>query len=283
MGLFGGSILGGLFGSMGSYGGGFLSGGSTFTSGPIVRDPLDLGDYRDSDTLLGEACQIIDDAKKEFFELCTEGFAEMVIKGNKDYKTSFKIREEADSKIGEAMCRYGERCCAFNQYLKELNDFINRLYEDKAKLAQRLGKRIKTLPVIPAYERTMDAPKYSYTSSTIDRICTCMGLREGFDIKNRKDSAREYLEDARDYEVEVLGQISKINRAQVFLDTVRAELEEERMIVDALNDSLSLERELKYLEIGSRLNILLSEFVLDDGGKKNHRYLEAIYQLKSIS
>lgn len=281
-GLFSGTVFDGGFSGLWSDGGGFSSGsgiGSGLSS--IIRNPMDdpIGGHG---TLLGELDEILEDAKKEFFELCTDGFVEMVIKGNKDYKTSYEIRDEADSRIGEANCKYGERCCEFNRYLKELNDFINALYRNKVKLAQRMGRTVQKLPGLPAYQRSMYAPVYSYTESTIERICTCIGLREGFDIKNRKECAKEYLEDAKDYETEVMGQIAKINRAEAFLEGVRAQLEEERMMIDALNDSLNMKRELEYLEIGSRLNILISEFVLEDGGKKNQRYLKALEQLKAI-
>ena len=62
-----------------------------------------------SDTSAGEFLRTVDDAKNELHELCTDGFVEMVIKGNSDYKTSFEIKEEADKRIANARRRYQEK------------------------------------------------------------------------------------------------------------------------------------------------------------------------------
>ena len=70
----------------------------------IIRDPqkdmgiIIKGIVKNTDTLVGEIFRVADDVKDELYELCTEGFVEMVIKGNKDYKTSFEIKEEAEKK-----------------------------------------------------------------------------------------------------------------------------------------------------------------------------------------
>ena len=92
MGLFGGGLFGGgLFGGSGSFGG----------YGGIARDPFPKNDplvdaiinhvKENDDGIVGGILRISEEAKEEFTELLTDGFYEMVIKGNSDYKTSSEI------------------------------------------------------------------------------------------------------------------------------------------------------------------------------------------------
>lgn len=284
-GLFGGSSSGGLFGG-GSSSGGF-SGGGFGTSG-IVRDPRKDNDIireviKDSDTLAGEFLRTVDDAKEEFHELCTDGFVEMVIKGNKDYKTSFEIKEEADEKIAEARGRYQERCYEFNKYLEVLNNRINNLYVQKVELAKKINQTVSSMPNMPQISSYTYSPSYSYKKSTISMLCEYSGMGKVSDVKGRKDSANEYLEDAKDFEVEISGKIAEINRVEAFLDTVKMNLDEEEILLSALKDSMAMNREIAYNKVAEQLHILISEYILDSNGQKNAKYLEAIAQLKKIS
>lgn len=282
-GLFGGgssSSGGGLFG--GGSSGGFSSGG--FSSG-IVRDDSKVMReiVKQSDTLAGELLRTVDDAKDEFHELCTYGFVEMVIKGNSDYKTSFEIKEEADEKIGEARRRYQDRCYEFNKYLDSLNTRINDLNKKKVEIARQLNQTVNSMPDMPRIAGFTDSPSYSYKPSTISMLCEYSGMGRVSDIKGRKDSANRYLEDAKDFEVEISGKIAEINRTEAFLDTIKMNLDEEEMMLDALKDSLKMRRNMAYDKIAKQLYILISEYILDPSGKKNEKYIEAIDQLRRIS
>lgn len=284
-GLFGGGSSGRVFlGRVGSSGGhsGNISSGSGFHG--IIRDPgSDIDVIRDyineSDTLAGELCRTIDDAKEELHELCTDGFVEMVIKGNSDYKTSFEIKEEADEKIGKVRRRYQEKCYEFNKYLNELNDRINNMYEKKVGLSKQLNQTIRSMPKI---SMSIDSPNYSYKSSTIRMLCEYSGMGRVSDIKGRKDSVNEYLEDAKDFEVEISGKIAEINSTKSFLETIKMNLDEEEMMLDALSDSLKWGRSMEYNKVAVQLHILISEYILDPSGRKNEKYIEAINQLRRI-
>lgn len=279
MGIFGGG--GGLFDGGGySSGYGFSSG---FVMNPRKDDDIIRVTIKESDTLLGEFYRTVDDAKDEFHELCTDGFVEMVIKGNSDYKTSFEIKEEADEKIGEVRRKYQERCYDFNKYLDKMNDRINGMYKKKIEIAKQLNQTVSSMPNMPKISEFMDSPSYSYKPSTISMLCKYSGMGRISDIKGRKESANEYLEDAKDFEVEVSGKIAEINRTEAFLDTIKMNLDEEEMILNALKDSLNMKRNMAYDKTATQLHILISEYILDPSGKKNEKYIEAINQLKRIS
>ncbi len=104
-------------------------------------------------------------------------------------------------------------------------------------LAERIQVKVRKTAVLPDYSPKDMAPSCSYTESTIRKICTCMGMEHN-DIAGRKKSAGKYLEVAKDYEVYVDAKIAEINKRQVFLDSLKQNLEEERMLINALNKSL---------------------------------------------
>lgn len=285
MGLFGGGS--GLFGGRSSsYGGGGFWGGSSSLckEKSVIRDPsADIDRFRNSDTIAGDLIRTLDDAKAEFRELCTDGFVEMVIKGNKDYKTSFEIAEEADEKIEEAYQRFYTRCHEFNLYLEKLNTQINDLYKKKEELAKLVNENVKRMSNMPKISTDMDVPIFNYKESTISMICDYSGIGRGLDFKRRKESANEYLEDANDFEVEVYSKIAEINRVEAFLDVVKMNMEEEEEILDALKKSIEKKRKLAYDKIAEQLHILISEYILDPDGTKNEKYMNAVTQLKRIN
>ena len=139
------------------------------------------------------------------------------------------------------------------------------------------------MPNMPKVVGTVVLPSYSYEPSTISMLCKYSGLGEIFDIKGRKESANEYLEDARDFEVEVYGKIAEINRVEAFLNTVKMNLDEEEALLQALKESLNMKRTIAYDKIATQLRILISEYILDSNGKKNSKYMEAVALLKSLS
>lgn len=273
----------GLFsGNSSFFGGGFPS-QICSTTVAFDKRKLERETIKNSDTLVGELVQTIDEAKEEFFELCTEGVVEMVVKGNSDYKTSFEIRDEAEKKIGDARRRYRDKRDHFNKYLENLNNQINELYKRKVEIAKTLNREAGDRPNMPRVTGTLYAPSYTYKPSTISRLCEYSGFVGMPDVKGRKESANEYLEDAKDFEVEVHGKIAEINKVQAYLDTIKMNLEEEEKLICALEESLKMKRSLKYNKIAEQLHILISEYILDSGGKKNDKYMEAIAMLKKLS
>lgn len=282
MGLFNGSILGGLIGNI-LFDSDIIKQEDP-TKGPAARIMNEIAKevIKSSDTLAGELVRTIDDSVDELNELLTDGFVEMVIKGNEDYKTSYEKRNIADGKIADAREKYEKCCLQFNKYLEQLNDQINDLYEQKVMLAEKFDKTINEISDLPRYEREIYTPTYTYKKSTINLLCSCTGILNTSDIKGKKDSANAYLEDARDFEVYVDRKIAEINKTQAFLDSVKMNLEEEQQLINVLNDSLNKNRKLKYMDIERQLHTLIAEYILDSNGEKNKKYVEAVEALKKI-
>ena len=54
-----------------------------------------MGFFRDAFNTFNELGTIFKEGKEELTEIMTDGFKEMVIKGNSDYKTSFEKRRSS--------------------------------------------------------------------------------------------------------------------------------------------------------------------------------------------
>lgn len=239
MGLFGGGFLGG-----GLFGGGLFGGSGGFGGcGGIVRDPIPKNDpiaeavlnhlKENDDGVIGGILRISEEAKEEFTELLTDGFYEMVIKGNSDYKTSSEICAEANGIIYEQAERFKKRCAELNAQVKNLNTFIMELYNKKVKIAQELHVRVdkaETINSFVEYNQWME-PSYIESKSNINVLLRCIGFNETVaSISDRKNNAKEYLNDAKDYEVCVSNKIAEMNRVSAYVDGVGQVLLEERQM-----------------------------------------------------
>ena len=160
---------------------------------------------------------------------------------------------------------------------------MNAMYKKKVVIAKQLNQTVSSMPNMPKISGFMDSPSYSYEPSTISMLCEYSGISSMLSVKERKDSANEYFEDAKDFEVEISGKIAEINRTKAFLDTIKLNLDEEEVMLDALKNSLNMRRDIAYDKIATQLHILISEYILDPSGKKNKKYIEAINQLRKIS
>lgn len=303
---FGGS---GSFGNSGGFGKSDKSGDlikevlenvlSSPTTGPSTNVVMDDRKYRkqlreilkqDEDSLAGQFFTIIDEGKEELGEILTEGFVEIVIKGNTDYKTSFEIRDEADAIIEAANNRYMQKCLEVNELLSKLNEHIANLYERKANIAERINADFKAHKsfIGEVFAKTYYAPEYQnitpkyndYTvlsetmlSKTVDFMAN------QFDRKRR---VNEYMEDARDYRVFVSGKIAELNRVEADIHALEMHIEEEQALLNGLESSLDMNRELNYEEIQKQLETMISVYLLDENGEMNKLYMSALERLKYL-
>ncbi|MCB7062229.1 hypothetical protein LI031_00110 [Enterocloster citroniae] len=286
MGLFGGGLFGGgLFGGSGSFGG----------YGGIARDPFPKNDplvdaiinhvKENDDGIVGGILRISEEAKEEFTELLTDGFYEMVIKGNSDYKTSSEICAEANGIIYEQAERFKKRCVELNEQIENLNIFILELFDKKEKIAQKLDVRINKAETINSsvkYNQWTE-PSYVESKSNINVLLRCIGFDETVaSISDRKNSAKEYLNDAKDYEVCVSNKIAEMNRVSVQIRAIEQVLLEEQQILEALEESIRMDRHLQYDKIADQLHKMISRYVLEEDCRMNKTYVDAMQEIKRL-
>lgn len=264
--------------------------GGPFGDGGIVADPSKIitekikEKVKKDGGLIGDCVKLADDTKEEFTELMTDGFAEMVIKGNTNYKTSFEIRNEADKIVALQAERYQNKCKELNSVLSNLNEHISDLYKKKIELAKRVNVQVGNKQAISSrvcYQSWME-PTYVETKSNMSMLCNMMGLTNITSIADRKNSAKEYLDDAKDYKVYVSKKIAEMNRIKANVNTIEQSLQEEDKMLEALEKSMDMHRKLEYEKIAKQLENLIVQYILNENGKKNETYLAALNQLESL-
>lgn len=84
-----------------------------------LSDFIDNMRYGGWKTALKEIRDITRESKEELGEILTDGFREIVVNGNSNYRTSMEIKKDADRLLDEASTDYHE---SYQNYVKELSD-----------------------------------------------------------------------------------------------------------------------------------------------------------------
>lgn len=264
-GIFGGSAGTGISGGSGSVG--ELFGGS--------REPGIL------ETLVTDLQEVMEEGAEEFKEIMTDGFYEMVIKGNKNYKTSFEIRDEADKKIAQAEAMYIKKCRELNEYLETFNDHVNKLNEKKLMLLSEMKYKDLCIDPIVAKSVIVNSPEYKYEKTTVEKMAEILGIWDAHSQKHRREAAGEYMEDACDYEVEMEMKSVQIEGTIVFLNEIEKKLDEEEKIIDSILRRKDTREVYEHsAEIVRDLQIMVTQYITDDTQKLNQAYVDAVDRLK---
>ena len=217
-------------------------------------------------------------------ELMTDGVKEMFIDGNTNYKTSYELKEEAQNRISKARSRLQSRYDEMEKKVKTFNEYAESVHTQKVALAERLGMRAGDKCTFSyRSNRYISTPSYFYSPSVNPDIAPFLGLNELTDIRGRKESAKDYLEDARDFEVEASGKIAEVNRAIALIEALREDLYEEEQIIRRLNEAVAYNRTLDRTEVGRQLQVLIAEYVLSEKGERNEVYRQGVEKLRQLT
>ena len=303
MGLFGGSF-GGFFGGgfSGFFGGnssGSGSSGGFNTKTNIVMDEKKIFKElkeiakKDEDSIAGELFTILDEGKAELTEICTDGFIEMVIKGNENYKTSFEIRDEVDDMIASQNNKYKNKCLEINKLLKNLNEHITNLYKRKYEIATYIN--IHILDYSPTFSFSIPTNFISNLTYTdyqnnynilTDSIIPNSQDREFIDTlleqHDRKAKVNEYRQYAEDYKIYISRKIAELNIIESNINAIEIHLKEEDILLDGLETSIKINRKLEYKEIAQQLQKMVALYILDEHGERNKLYVKSLESLKAL-
>ena len=101
-------------------------------------------------------------------------------------------------------------------------------------------------------------------------------------MQARKGAADNYLEDARDYQVQVSSKIAELHRAEAKIYAVETILQEEDELLNALENADSIKRSENSRELYSYLKTLLEEYIVDQTGNPNGIYTQTLKELKQL-
>jgi hypothetical protein len=192
---------------------------------------------------------ITKETKEEIGEILTDGFKEIVIKGNNDYKTSHEKRDEAYNIVYNAESKY-ERVYkdVSNTYekvsnlLKEHHSYKVNLYgEIKQVQAPLINEYINKLDNIKrttkAKEGKLSFTDVSFLSNIGSNIMPMSQnnldfFRGSILRRKRVEEANGLLEDARTIRAEINAECEKLNRVKSNLQLVNKTIEEERSLIE---------------------------------------------------
>ncbi|WP_442596700.1 hypothetical protein [Neobacillus sp. D3-1R] len=250
-----------------------------FRSSRFIQFVKDLGE------IASDAKNIVKEGRQEFTEIMTDGFKEMVIKNNNDYKTSFEKKDQAHAIMQGAKSRLNAKFEEVDTYARETEAIITKFYDYKLKI---------TNDAIHSAKITMDNFKQNdwqrkiileatflqtpINGLSVSKNITKIGLLNLVDdlfVQSRRvQAANEYLEDAKDFKTQVDLEIARLDSLKARMTYIRNVVKDEQRVLDLVN------RELE--KVTNLLNGLISRDTLseDDAKTANQFFLitEMLYQ-----
>lgn len=261
-----------------------------------------------------EAGTIVKEGRQEFAELMTDGFKEMVIKDNSNYKTSFEKKDDANGIINGAKNRLTSKLDELDLYANQTEGIIKNLYEYKMKVTndtfEIINKTINELgdydlhnPIHKAFlkGRVLNGKVNFYmTNNTLNTAS--LGIIIGvINQMSRVRVADEYLENAMDYQNKVNAEIARLNLLKVNMSYIRKVIKEEKNLLQNLSakfeniiqeltgnveiEQMSAESRMRVenlFTIAELLNNMIQDTFISKELKVSEKYLSDLAKLKAL-
>lgn len=179
-----------------------------------------------------------------------------IITGSEEKEINEMI-ERADEIISNSRAKYEREERKTKRYLEETNRMVKEEYNYKIQLLASIKEKYR--PIVEkyaefkvyseVYEPTRANNKSTYTSIPSVSMSSFSGGVAMIDIfsliniinrKKRKEKAKEYLEEARDFKAEVNREISKLGQIVVKAEYIRKVVDEEKYLLSSLIGKLDI-------------------------------------------
>lgn len=278
-----------------------------------------MGFFKDMFSLGKELFDVLDEGRKEFKELMTDGFKEMVIKGNNDYKTSFEKRDEANRIISSARSRYNRTFQEVEAALHLVQQQIKHHYQFKLEKYKQLHSTYAAdiEKYVQQYELKKKEYEQSYLSfdqhnlsfpifsSSIAGFVSHKRIDQMlFELAEQRKRVKEadyMLEEARRIRAELDLECEKLKRLQSNLSLVEKTINEERSLIERLlhpmvekmqhtkgmlSSTVNTREQLEEIERAIQIIKLLEKTLitqfLGDNSKITQQYKDVINQLREM-
>lgn len=198
-----------------------------------------------------------------------------------------EIRAEADKIISKSKRKYEKKYKSVQEKLGILENERRSLYEEKKKIARMMNMGHHCSVSIPAVR--LGEPKTAEADSIFMELFLIPGtlpVLKSILAYERADKrlaeAREYLEDAKDFKIEIAKEKAKLKELECFAEKIIGIFAEEREVLQTLKKSLAMDRSEESREAVKSLEILLAGSVLDRDGRTNKKYEAAVYGIKNL-
>lgn len=243
--------------------------------------------------------EITKQTSDELREIATDGFKEIVIKGNSDYKTSYEKRDEANQIVASAESSFrnvvDDVMSVYNNVKKSVEDH----YKYKKSIFEKVTKEYAPSVVrFSAYvqQKKLDTSSKAFSIgnssiSTFQPMQNFVGS-SGFNLlgdfllqRKRVAEADQMLEEAKEYRAKIRMESEKLRSIKANLTLIDKHLKEERSLLKRLTSPIEkaisnmkniegktsisqkeLEESEQLIEVFNLFEkILITRFVKDDG------------------
>lgn len=193
---------------------------------------------------------ILSDGRKEFTEIMTDGFKEMVIKNNNDYKTSFEKNDEARLILSGAKSRYKSRFDEVYVTYTQVKNVVESHFAYKVDLyhtyeqhyASIIEKNIQILDIKKKEIELLYVDHISHNilnSSFMNSSSRTGALFYDFQLQQiRVNEADANLDEAKAVRARLDMEGEKLKQIQINLQFVEASIQEERRLIEKLSGAL---------------------------------------------
>lgn len=208
-----------------------------------------------------ELIDIFDQGFKEIGECATDGFKEIVIKGNSNYQTSYEKRDQANWIIASAQESLKSKIEEVNKSIQTTDGLLKKHYnfkrdimegnlkETQQVLSAFIEMDIKNLIISEPVRKNIEVLKTAVnTQSSAAAVPSFASLGSSLGIfrilesaylqSKRVEAANQYLEDARDYQSQARLQVEELEMVNTKMAFIHNSINDERRMLDVLLSKL---------------------------------------------
>lgn len=270
----------------------------------MVEDFADLGK---------EAKEFVVESKQEFSELMTDGFTEMVIKGNSDYKTSFEKCEEAEeiisaskSKLEKKAKGVERRRVALVRKLEDHTQLRGIIFKDFiTDFKEKINESKEMMHLASENNLKFNMANLNNDFSSISMvgagsITYLTSVSSQIQKRQRVKAATQFLEDAKEYREQVNVNIEKLEALKIKFEYIEKVIDDESRVLRTITENIeTIKGKINYYnnkislnekERGELFNLLqIAEFFhgsadknfITQEGNVSKRYIKYVENVKS--
>lgn len=231
--------------------------------------------------IIKDAIELVTVIAGESAEFLINGTKEILINGNSNYKTSYQMRSEADAIRQSILHEFNSKIKTVEEKFTLVTKQHKNLYDMKLEMLKELG--VISFDIIPQESDTINlnhSTPIIYFDETDFQFCSNI-LTNVLFMKQRRDLAKQYLEDAEDYEIKMKIKIVQLDNILLHIQHIKNMLDEENEI---LNNLWKLNnKKFNKAELKKHIMCMTRNFILQCDGTFNKKYYDSISYIKNLS
>lgn len=193
------------------------------------------------------------------------------------YVSPYAKKKEAEERIDRANRKMDKARERYDAHVNRVEEKLQRNYKRKKELLGELEKEKRSSASSYSSFDYIDIDGIGFRNQTDFKVGEFLGIF-GHDVMN--EAANSYLEDAKDYEVEVRRVCSKIESYDAKLLRIEDQIEIEEKLMDTLENQIILKSANDKVQVAQMIKNLLNLMICDKNGEIQQKYIQELDKLK---